>query len=48
MHCWHFDVSGNIIQNAKQLYKNIRVRIDKAIDERGYDVFLMCRQAHAL
>lgn len=33
------DVSGNIIQNAKQLYKNIRVRIDKAIDERGYDVF---------
>ncbi len=42
------DVSGNIIQNAKQLYKNIRVRIDKAIDERGYDVFLMCRQAHAL
>lgn len=33
------DVSGDIIENAKQLYKNIRIYIDRAIDDRGYDVF---------
>lgn len=33
------DVSGDIAENARQLYKRIRVCIDNSIDERGYDVF---------
>ncbi len=33
------DVSGDIAEHARQLYKRIRVCTDNSIDERGYDVF---------
>lgn len=34
-----FDETGDILDNAKQLYKNIRKEIDVQIDSRGYDIF---------
>ena len=33
------DVSGDIAENARQLYKQIRTYIDKTISDRGYAVF---------